>query len=707
MIFKVEYGNVDVSSEAVVSEKNVKKIGAKELEKVIGDETVKIEGEYIEVQRKSEPGYYFGFGDKVGPIDRKGRKYYFWNTDNFTHHPSADPLYKSFPFYIYVSKDLSKIYGIFVDYPGWMIIDLDSDNDGYIKIKARGSGFSQYVITGKNVKEVLNQYLKLTGKNIAFPLWAFGYQQSRWSYFDENEVLTIAKTFREKKIPCDAIYLDIDFMDNYKVFTWNPKNFKNYKEMLKKLHKDGFKVIPILDPGVKIEEGYFAFEDGKKKKVFLKGKDGKDLEGAVWPGRVRFPDFRSKKVRKWWAQNVKKYLDEGIDGFWNDMNEIAIFATEADIKEAIDLLQNSKLEDGINLAGKLGMIGEIGRRGHGDDIVHLDGTPHWKVKNTYGFNMIRATSEMLQKENKRPFLITRSAYSGVQRFGGVWTGDNHSWWEHILQEITRLNSLSLVGVFYSGCDVGGFGGDANAELLIRFMQFGAFTPMFRNHSAIGTRRQEPWQFGQEVEKILKNVIETRYKLLPYIYTNYMMGVLKNIPLVRPMFYDYPSQESFRLEDQYLFGNALIVAPIYRPNVQKRLVWLPKKAKGFFDGKDYRKGWNIVDVTIENIPVFQLQDSAIPLTKVVQYTTKEIFNEIEWKVVFKNKAVGYLYEDNGETLDYKKGKYNLWKLIVTKEKIIVEKLHSGYDGPERVWKVNINGKVIEVKVGNNAKSVFTW
>jgi len=297
----------------------------------------------------------------------------------------------------------------------------------------------------------------------------------------------------------------------------------------------------------------------------------------------------NKNVRNWWAKNAKKYLNDGVDGFWNDMNEIAIFAAEKDLEEAREKLRDAKLENGIDLASMLGSIGEIGRRGHGEDILHLDGTPHWKVKNAYGLNMVRATSEMLQKENRRPFLITRAAYSGIQRYGGVWTGDNHSWWEHILQEIIRLNSLSLSGVFYSGCDVGGFGGDVNAQLLIRFMEFGLFTPMFRNHSAIGTRRQEPWAFGPEVEEIIREIIKWRYKLIPYIYTQYMFGVLKNIPLIRPLFYDFEQPEAFNIEDEYLFGTDILVAPVYRTKHPKTFGLVAKnKYWNFLMGKFTKK-----------------------------------------------------------------------------------------------------------------------
>ncbi len=726
MIYKVVYGTPDVESEA--TEKNVRTnlLKSEELSKISPLATFFESEELTRTTQEGKPllvlkrkhridGFFYGFGDKVGALDRKGRHYVFWNTDNFTHYPSADPLYKSIPFYVFSSVDAKHWYGCFTDYPGWIEIDLDSNGNRELVFKLLGGGFTQYIITGRNVKEIIRQYLNLTGRNIAFPVWAFGYQQSRWSYFTEDEVLNVARNFRERGIPCDVIYLDIDYMDNYKVFTWNPNGFKNYKKTIEKLHQEGFKVVAILDPGVKVEEGYIIFEEGKNK-YFLKDarKPEQDFEGAVWPGRVRFPDFREPEVRKWWASHVRDFLADGIDGFWNDMNEISIFATERDLAEARELLKKLKLEDGIKVAETLGSIGEIGRRGHGDDIQHLDGTPHWKVKNVYGYNMQRAVAEMLENEERRPFLISRSAYAGIQKYGGVWTGDNHSWWEHILQEIVRLNSLSLCGIFYSGCDVGGFGGDVNAELLVRFMQFGAFTPMFRNHSAIGTRRQEPWQFNTETEKLLKDTIKLRYELLPYIYTQYMLGVLKNIPLMRPMFYDFSSAEALRIEDQYMFGDSLLIAPVFRPNTLKRLVWFPKSARHLTLGTIVRKGWRVIDTPIEHPVAFQLSNTAIPTTEPNDYVDMKKIERITWKVFLRSKAVGYLYEDDGISTGYKQGAYNLKKVVVVKDRIEIKDVHNGYNVPTREWMFDIitekrERKIVRVVIndGNDVTIPLEW
>ncbi|SHH22698.1 TIM-barrel domain-containing protein [Thermosipho atlanticus] len=695
MIYKLKYGIPDVGSEAIINEKKVINLSPNEkgLYKVEGlFEDLQIikndESEELIVIRKVLEGKVFGFGDKVGPFNRWGKKYIFWNTDNYTHHPGADPLYKSFPFNIFINDNQK--YGIFTDYPGYLEIDLGSEGKSEIVFKIRGSGFNQYVIVGNSVRDILSQYLYLTGKNIAFPKWAFGYQQSRWSYFSDKEVLEVAKKFREKKIPCDVIYLDIDYMDDYKIFTWNERNFSNYKNMLRELHNNGFKISAILDPGVKVEKGYKIFEEGKDK-YFLKDIDGKDFEGAVWPGRVRFPDFRDRKVRKWWGQKVKQLREEGIDGFWNDMNELSIFATEKDIEEMKSIIKKMKLEDGINIAIKAGMIGEIGRRVKVENIIHLDGIKHYKIKNIYGFNMIRASYEGFEKK-ERKMIITRSAYSGVQRYGGVWTGDNHSWWEHIQLEISRIMSLGLVGVFYNGCDVGGFGGDVNAELLVRFMQFGSFIPMFRNHSAIGTRRQEPWCFGEKYEKIMKKTIEYRYMLLPYIYSEYMIGVFKNIPLVTPLFFHFEKDKmTFDVDDQFMLGRSVIVAPIYKPGQRSRLVYLPKRSLDLNKRVFLNKGWHEVEAPLEVIPHFLVDGRILPIQEPMNYVDER---ESDFTVIvsaYNNKAIGYYYEDDGKTENYKKGMYNLYKITYDKGKIEVLKIRENYIHMKKVWNFRIYTK----------------
>ncbi|QTA37667.1 DUF5110 domain-containing protein [Thermosipho ferrireducens] len=687
-IYKLVYGIPDVDSEAVVNKRIAVELecsdeGLYKIENIFEDIEFFSEDGFLVLKRRVSEGLVYGFGDKVGALNKRGKRYTFWNTDNYTHHPGTDPLYKSFPFYIFIDSNGIK-HGVFTDYPGYLEIDLDSEGNGEFTFKIKGRGFVQYVITGKSIKEIVSSYVKLTGKNTAFPIWAFGYQQSRWSYFSQKEVLEIAKKFRSRQIPCDVIWLDIDYMDSYKVFTWNPKTFSSPEKMVGKLHKMGFKISAIIDPGVKVEKGYEVFESGKNK-YFLKDNSGKDFEGAVWPGRVRFPDFRERKVRKWWGRYVNEFSKIGIDGFWNDMNEISVFATEKELEEIRNLFKNSTLEEGVNLAIKAGTVGEIGRRGRGEDIVHLDGEPHYKVRNVYGFNMNRAAFEGI-KSNKRKFLITRSAYSGIQRYGGVWTGDNHSWWEHIFLEMIRLSSLSLSGVFYSGCDVGGFGGDVNAELLIRFMQFGSFIPMFRNHSAIGTRNQEPWAFGKKYEDILKKVIQNRYTLIPYIYTEYMRGILKNVPLLVPLFYHFEKDKlTYNIEDEFMLGSSLLIAPVYRPGQYYRVVYLPKRALELNNNKFFSKGWHCIDAPLEIIPYFQIDGTIVPRWKAMNYLFEKEPEFVNATVVaYSGKAAGYFYEDDGITKEYKKGKYNLYKIFYKDGDIYVKALKEAIPHKSRRW-----------------------
>jgi alpha-glucosidase len=698
LIYKLIYGNPDVDSEAVIKEKRVKILPKSEkykIENIFEDISLKKEGEFLVLEKKIEEGMIFGFGDKVGQFNRRGKQYIFWNTDNFTHHPGSEPLYKSFPFFIFVNEN--KKYGIFTDYPGYMEIDLDSEGRNIITFKIRGEGFTQYVILEEKIDKLLKSYLYLTGKNVAFPFWSLGYQQSRWSYFSKEEVLNLAKTFREKQIPCDVIWLDIDYMDSFKLFTWNKEKFSDHKEMLEELHKMGFKVSAILDPGVKVEEGYRVFEEAKDR-YFLKDNMGKDFEGAVWPGRVRFPDFTSKNVRKWWSQKVREFVKDGIDGIWNDMNEIAIFGTDEDIAHAKEKLENLKLEDGIGVAGAFGEIGSIPRKDRGNEIVHLNGKKHYKLRNVYGFNMIRATQEGFPK-NYRNINITRAAYSGVQRFGGVWTGDNHSWWEHILLEIQRIMSLSLVGVFNTGFDVGGFGGNTSAELMVRFMQLGSFMPLFRNHSAIGTRRQEPWTFDKKYEKILKKIIEYRYRLIPYLYSEYMIGILKDIPLIAPLFLHFEKdKKTYQIDDQFMVGRSIIVAPIYKPGAKSRLVYLPKRSYDLNNNKFLNKGWHEVNATLEEIPHFALDGSIILTQESKQYLENSYEEEIIGKIfAYSGKAIGYFYEDDGKTNNYKKGMYNLYKFIYKHGELKIKKIREGYKHKKRNFSFEIFTKTSIEKI----------
>lgn len=650
----------------------------------------------------------YGFGDKTGPLNRIQRKYVFFNTDDPFHTETEDPLYKSLPFFIVVNNSFT--YGVLTDYPGYMVIDLDSDASGIYEISVQGKGLIQYLIFGEDIKEVVKHFMELTGKNFVPPLWAFGHQQSRYSYETKEELLKVARKYRKKKIPCDVLYLDIDYMDSYKVFTWNEENFSNPRKMTKDLHDMGFKLSAIIDPGVKVENGYEVYEEGKENGFFMKDKLGKDFEAAVWPGRVNFPDFLRKDVRKWWGSKYRKLVEDGIDGFWNDMNEPSIFATDGFLNLVKDTVKDLTLDDGILIPKLLGDYSKPFKRTEfvSKEPVHITDSgkkiPHCDIKNVYGYFMSKACFEGLMESfpDRRFLLLSRSAYIGSQRYTGVWTGDNHSWWSHIAQEISRICNLSLCGIFYSGFDVGGFSEDVTPELLVRFYQLGSFMPLFRNHSNKGTINQEPWVFGKRYESIIKKTIENRYSLIPYIYSNYMLGIQNNEPFIRPLIFDFQEDnKTWNIDDQFMFGPSIMVAPITRMGVRERAVYFPKFSwLNLNNDEIIGKGWNMVEAPLEVIPYFQREDSSIIRMTPMNYLFEKNPESLTFEIFLNKGFEFYYYEDDGFTNDFKKGRFTLRKIMISKNSIKISTVNDNYESKTRYWNFKIkhvNGSLKEITI----------
>ncbi len=379
------------------------------------------------------------------------------------------------------------------------------------------------------------------------PKWAIGYHQSRYSYETEAEVRALVQSFQEKGIPVDAIYLDIHYMDGYRVFTFDHERFPNPKKLVQDLLEMGIRVVPIVDPGVKEDPEYKTYQEGTYEDHFCKYIEGHPYFGDVWPGKSAFPDFTNTKTREWWGQNHKFYSDMGIHGIWNDMNEPAVF-------------NETKTMDIKVLHGK---------NGHPKT--------HRELHNVYGLLMGESTYNGMKKliGGDRPFLLTRAGYAGVQRYASVWTGDNRSFWEHLAMSLPMVMNLGVSGVPFAGPDVGGFAHDTTGELLIRWTQAGAFTPYFRNHSAIGTVRQEPWAFGEKVESITKKYLELRYVWMPYMYNLFREAHLTGVPVMRPLFLEYPEDPgTMNVSDQFLLGDSVLIAPILSPGTTHRAVYLP-------------------------------------------------------------------------------------------------------------------------------------
>jgi alpha-glucosidase len=578
---------------------------------------------------------FIGLGEKTGPLNRRGNAYTNWNTD-WAYDKDTDPLYKTIPFYIGIHDKL--MYGIFLDNSFRTKFNFGASTDEeFISFTACHGEMNYYFIGGKDIPGIIKNYTWLTGRMPLPPYWSIGYQQCRWGYYPESEVMSVAQRFRDKKMPCDVIYLDIDYMDKYKIFTWDRERFPDPTAMTAKLNKMGFHLATIVDPGIKVEKGYFASDEGVKNDLFVKYPDGSLYVGTVWPGRCHFPDFTKAATREWWGRSFVHLTDAGVEGFWNDMNEPAAWGQN--IPEILH----------FNFEGRGGTMAE--------------------AHNVYALNMTRGTYEGTKKllNGKRPFLLSRAAFAGSQRYTAVWTGDNAATDDHMFLAVRLVNSTGLSGIAFCGADVGGFHGTPSQDLFVRWMSVGCYTPFFRNHTAVNTNDQEPWAFGEANEDLCRKILEQRYRLLPYIYSMFFEATQTGMPVSRTLAISYPFDPNIYTWDynnEYLFGSALLVAPV---GSTQRLakVYLP-------EGNWYRlstderyagnAGYN-VDAPLRDLPVFVKAGSIIPLQSVIQFTGQSPDPVLEIHVYKGDTPSSFLYyEDDGSTYAYEQGGY--FKRLIT-------------------------------------------
>ncbi|MEO0564461.1 MAG: TIM-barrel domain-containing protein, partial [Chloroflexota bacterium] len=480
---------------------------------------------------------------------------------------------------------------------------------------------------------VLKRYTDIVGRTPIPPLWYLGYHQSRFSYTSQRELKQIADDLRTHRIPCDALYLDIHYMDSYKVFTWELDQFSSPRAMLDDLHNQGFKVIAILDPAIKQEPGYEVYESGVEDDVFLTDANGERLTVVVWAGESHLPDFTRRGVRAWWSGQAQKLLESGVDGIWNDMNEPAVFTVD----------------------GAATVPDPILHRLDGDETV-----PHTGAHNFYGHFMAEASFRALQAHdsNKRCVNITRAGFAGTQRYASCWTGDVTSNWEHLQQMIPTVLNMGLSGIPLTGADIGGFRGDTTAELLTRWTQAGALMPFFRNHSAIDTIAQEPWVFGQPYLDYVREAIELRYRLMPYIYTQAAIASEYGYPLVRPVFTtDTRRVESRLIDNCYMLGDAVLVTPVLQEGARQRTLHLPRGL--WFDYWTQTQvigGRSVtVDAPLGHLPLFVKAGAVLPTWDVSQNFSNGSPNQLKLQV-FPGKFETVLYEDAGEGIAYQHGDY---------------------------------------------------
>jgi alpha-glucosidase len=497
-------------------------------------------GQYVHWQRAIAPNEcFYGLGDKASDLNLAGHRFTLWSTDAYAFERNTDPLYRNIPFYMGLNQGVA--YGIFFDNTYRTHFDFGTGGTGKLTYTAEGGELCCYYIHGPHMMDVVKRYSHLTGSHPMPPLWALGYHQCKWSYFPEATVKEIAAGFRKHQIPCDAIYLDIDYMDAYKCFTWDLEKFPNPAGMMKELAADGFKTVVILDPGIKIDPEYDVFNEGVAKGYFCRRGDDYWMEGPVWPGRCQFPDFTNPEVRTWWGDKLEALLDEGVAGIWTDMNEPSVFGTGTFPN---DVRHNYE-----------------GYRGS-----------HRKAHNVYGMQMARATYEGLRRHRprRRPFVITRSCYSGVQRYASCWTGDNIGTWDHLRLANVQCQRMSMSGISFVGTDIGGFTGNPDGELFARWVQLATFHPLMRGHYAGDTRAREPWQFGEPFTSICRKFIELRYRLLPYIYSVFWENCRYGFPMLRPivMMEQGEFNNSWR-QDEFTFGDKILVCPVLVQGVPAR------------------------------------------------------------------------------------------------------------------------------------------
>jgi len=600
----------------------------------------------------------YGLGEQVRGINKRGWTYTSWNLDNPHHQEDTHSLYGAHNFLIVDGKEL---FGVFFDYPGKITFDIGYSKRNEMHVYADRNDMNVYIITGDNKKDIVNQFRAAIGQSYLAPFWAFGYGQSRWGYITEDDVRKVANEYEKAGTPLDSIYLDIDYMQDFKDFTVNPERFSDLKNLAEDMKEQGIHLVPIIDAGVKIEDGYDVYEEGVANNYFCKNEEGKDFVGAVWPGKVHFPDFLQPKARSWFGEKYGELTKLGIDGFWNDMNEPAIFYSEESLEEAIDAVASLKGKN-IGLSEYFSTMETIqGLSSNPKDYdrfyhnVNGQMVRHSDIHNLFGMNMTRAANEALCKlePEKRTLFFSRSSFIGAHRYGGIWQGDNLSWWSHILQGMQQLPALNMAGFVYIGSDTGGFGADTTEDLMLRWLQFALFTPLFRNHSALGTREQELYQFDSCAA--MTEMVKIRYALIPYLYSEYLKAVINNDMMFKPLSFEFDDEESKGVEDQLLIGNELMIAPVYKQNASGRYVYLPEdmmlirmRKYDDYETEQMTKGHHYIKIALDELVFFVRKDKTVPFATPAKSTSELDLNSLG-KLGYKG-ANYEMYMDDGISSD---------------------------------------------------------
>ena len=575
----------------------------------------------------SEQAAVYGLGEMPRGINKRGWHYITNNTDESRHSEDKLSFYGAHNFLLV--RDGSTCFGLFVDFPGKVYYDIGYTRHDLFSFHTETPDYDLYLLSGGNENAICKEFRTLIGRSYIPPKWAFGLAQSRWGYKTEEDVREVARQYKEHDLPLDMICMDIDYMQDYADFTVNKQRFPDLAALSAELKAQGIRLVPIIDAGVRIDPNDPTCTEGLEKGYFCKKADGTPFVAAVWPGKAYFADFLRPEVREWFGHKYKALTDCGIEGFWNDMNEPAIFYSREGLAERLDHPPVPHDDGTIDHFGQA--IGWLNLSNAPEDYARfyhkVDGkmVRHDQVHNLYGYNMTRAASEGLASiaPGKRFLLFSRSSCIGMHRYGGVWTGDNHSWWSHLLLNLKMLPSLNMCGFLYVGADLGGFNADTSRDLLLRWLALGAFTPLMRNHSGCDTRRQEFYQF--EGPEDFRSVIETRYRLIPYLYSEYMKAALNGDMLFKPLAFVYPEDEiALQTEDQLMLGNEVMIAPVYTQNATGRMVYLPEEMlfvkfgpEGHIAQEVLPAGTHFVKVALNEVPLFIRKGACIPVADPAQ------------------------------------------------------------------------------------------
>ena len=620
---------------------------------------VKREGEKISFACElGADDFIFGLGEAVRGINKRGHLYRAWNSDDFSHTEDKNSLYASHNLLLFSGE--GGVFGAYFDDPGEVLFDLGYTNPNRAVVTSLNGDLSVYLLEGGSLTELCREFRGLTGRSYVPPKWALGYIQSRWGYASAEELLAIVREHRERHIPLDGMSMDIDYMDDFKDFTWNLERFPDLPGLASRLRDDHIRLVPIIDAGVKQEKGYDVCDEGLEKGYFVKKADGSPFIGAVWPGRSYFPDFLREDVRRWFGAQYRRLLDAGVEGFWNDMNEPALFYSPETLEAAylkaealrdknIGIYESFALKDAfLTLANNP----EDYRRFYHE----IDGRTvrHDKVHNLYGGMMTRAAAEGFADydPSKRFLLFSRSSFIGAHRYGGVWQGDNSSWWGHLLMNLKMMPSLNMCGFLFCGADLGGFGCHTTDDLLLRWLQLGAFTPLMRNHAAQGTRDQEAYRFPSW--PAMRGVLTVRYALIPYLYSALMKAALTDGMMFRPLAFDYPADEmACRTEDQVMLGEEAMIAPVYEQNARGRHVYLPEdmllvrfRAADDYDLIPMTRGHHWVELALSEFPLFVKRGCVVPLAKPAEWVEAVDASDLTLLGWLDGDTQTTLYDDDG-------------------------------------------------------------